>query len=79
LFCSGPPPLRQQVSQVERRGVFFRKVFEHFKAEGCFSMSVPLRLQLFIAMQALAKLEELSVLGGVESTQMRPVALQRRA
>jgi hypothetical protein len=82
LFCAGLLPLRQQVSQVERWGVF-GKVFEDFKAEGGFAMSVPLRLEFFVAMKALAELEELAVLCGVqigeESTQVRPVALQRRA
>src|ERR1700733_10630744 len=72
LFLSGrrlsyPKQLAflQNIPQVEGRGVF-RKLFKDFKAEGVFAVSVPLRLQLFVAMKALAQLEELAVLRGVE-------------
>jgi hypothetical protein len=53
------------IPQVEGRGLF-RKFFEDFKAEGLFAVSVPLRLQLLVAMKALALLEELAFLRGVE-------------
>jgi hypothetical protein len=55
--------LRQQIAQVERRRLF-RKSFEDSELEEPLAVRVPLRLQLLVAVQALAKLEELAVLPG---------------
>jgi hypothetical protein len=60
LSCPKQLAFLQNIPQVERWGVF-GKLFEDFKAEGLFAMSVPLRLQLFVAMKALAQLEELAL------------------